>query len=161
MNKLNPLGLKTTFIALFYLATVSVEARASDNGRDEAYHVCQSMSFQSDVIACIQFVNATPYFQTDVIPVCVTYTFDQEKFTCLRAIANKVYAAYEVKTCSELTFTSEQMKCFLRLGLPYYIVSLNEISLVLDRARFEIKLGNVQNADLLLKKLQRRLAGLP
>lgn len=80
-------------------------------GLDAAMEVCESMTFDSDQVACMAAVRGKN-FDPKATVVCKAMTFDSDKLTCLKTIADKYFKSKrQVALCGGQTFDSDKIKC--------------------------------------------------
>jgi hypothetical protein len=101
-------------MALVVLSGVLAQAA----GRQEAYEICTSMTFDSDRNACVSAIGKHEYFDQGAINVCVGMTFDSGKSECVSNIADKTYDPYETTNCAKNSFDSGKNECLKSSGRP-------------------------------------------
>ena len=98
---------KRTLLGVFIVvlsASSAFDARASSDGRGEAFNFCSKLTFKSSVDACLQVVRQAHYFDVDALTVCGALSFESSKVDCVRVIAERVAAPRDLSEEGALFF---------------------------------------------------------
>lgn len=92
--------------------------RAQAAGREEAWDVCDSMSFASHKEDCVFSLGAYEYFDEGALALCLEMSFDSGKQKCLSIVGDRLYDFYEIMECAENGFDSSKNRCLKKAGRP-------------------------------------------
>ncbi len=103
-----------TLIVLMILFGAMVQAA----GRQQAFEICTSMSFDRNRDACISAIGSFEYFDQAAIDICTSMSFDSGKLECIQNIGNKTYEVYESENCAKKSFDINKNQCLNTSGRP-------------------------------------------
>lgn len=92
---------------------------ADKAGLDEAADLCGKISLADTQRECFSITRAAKYFSPAAVDICGHRTYDSDKVTCLRSIANQTITDPEAKICGKMVHDSDRMKCLKASGRPW------------------------------------------
>ena len=132
--------------------------------RTSAYNmICKPMTFETERLNCQSRIKNFTFFDTRALKICASFTFDNDKLSCLDLIGDKSYDGFEMDKCEHEAFDVNKLKCLHESGTIY---NPNKPSCVPNAEAIEqiswslrdLRSGNSSSADQRLRRLLEKFS---